>query len=217
MNEISEARTQVWQLIDRAKHDGDPASLRNFRSVLIEAIDFIDKLNRQKFHRGDHVSFTTRNGEAVVGVIDRVNTKSVSLTAISPVGQLGRPWKVGMSLLSPVKTVPEGLTSISEEEAKVIAMRACEEPKLDPEDFSATHLGVRRNSHLIFVSTSAHGYFVVVDGYGRPRIVGEEDCGISEVWVTRLFRVDRYGQSREAAATTADDAATHSVSEGGSN
>lgn len=200
MNEDTEARSQVWQLIDRANKGEDPSSLRNFRGLLIEAIEAIDRLRRQKFRRGDHVSFSTRNGESLVGVIDRINTKSVSLTIVSPEIHRGHSWKVGMSLLTPTPAPAEGLKPLSEDEAKVIAMRACEEPKLDPADFTATHLGVRRGRHLIFVETSAHGYFVVVDGFGRPQIVGEEDCGIAEGWVTRLFGVDRYGQRRETAA-----------------
>jgi hypothetical protein len=205
MIEVSEARSQVWQLIDRANKGGDPSSLRDFRGLLIEAIDAIDKLRRQKFGRGDHVSFATRNGETLVGVIDRINTKSVSLTIVSPAMHRGASWKVGMSLLTPAQPAPDSLKPLSEEEAKVIAMRRCEEPKLDPRDFTATHLAVCRGKHLIFVETSAHGYFVVVDAFGRPQIVGEEDCGISEAWVTRVFGVDRYGQRRETAVTSPSD------------
>jgi hypothetical protein len=197
MDAISEARSQVWQLIDRANKGGDPSSLRDFRGLLIEAVEAIDALRRQKFRRGDHVSFSTRNGETLVGVIDRINTKSVSLTIVSPEVHSGASWKVGMSLLTPDQGPAEGLKPLSEHEAEVIAMRACEEPNLDPADSTSTHLGVQRSRHLIFVETSAHGYFVVVDGFGRPLIVGEEDGGITELWVTRLFGVDRYGQNGE--------------------
>jgi uncharacterized protein YkvS len=85
------------ELNGKSIFDCTTEELHEISDLLKRAWSLQQQKKAAEFHPGDNVSFESRNGETLTGVVNKVNQKTVSVT----VGGFRR-WKVSASLLSRV-------------------------------------------------------------------------------------------------------------------
>ena len=163
--------------------------VQKVRPALSELIRQVDRQYGASFVPGQFVEFNGR-GVLLVAEIEKVNVKTLSVVVRTPASHDGHRWKVSPSLVK-VTPRPANLPAagpFGKEQAVAQATSAF----ADDPDAVATYLTERDGQHLVFVETSAHGYYLVVKKSARPRVVGEEDCGIESPSVRAFFNIDQY-------------------------
>lgn len=163
------------------------------RAAIRAAAQRIDDAARKSFRRGDRVSFSARSHSiTLVGTVQKVNVKSISVQIAAPASHAGQVWRVSPSLLTFVAAAE--VTRIDATRAADIARAACAEDRFGADDCEAKLLVEKDGVYLFFVETPAHGNFITVAHDGVGRFVGEEDCGIPDARVRRFFGVGQYAE-----------------------
>ncbi len=178
---LAELRQALWA--------ASPNVVQQDRPALSDLLRQIDRQHSARLVAGQYVEFRG-HGVLLGAEIERVNIKTVSVVVRTPPSYEGQRWKVSPSLVTPVARPMDlpAVMPLEKEQAVALAKRALgDEPDMD-----ATHLAERDGQHLVFVETSAHGYYLVVKKGARARIVGEEDCGIADARVRAFFDIDIY-------------------------
>jgi len=162
-------------------------------SALQHALKSLSDVASKGIQIGSWVTFSIpQERESLVGRVTKVNRKTIKVQVISPKSRHGQTWRVAPSLLSPA--APIVASRVDSEQATRLACEACAEERFGADQCEARHLVERGGLHLVFVETPAHGYFLTVDQEGIARFVGEEDCGISDSRVRRLFGIGVYAE-----------------------
>jgi len=181
---LAELRQALWA--------ASPNVVQQVRPALSDLLRQIDRQHGARLAAGQYVEFRG-HGVLLGAEIERVNIKTVSVVVRTPPSYEGQRWKVSPSLVTPVARPANlpAVMSLGKEQAVALAKRALGD-ETDMDDMDATHLAERDGQHLVFVETSAHGYYLVVKKGARARIVGEEDCGIADRAVRAFFDIDIY-------------------------
>jgi hypothetical protein len=172
-------------------------SLPALREAIRRAGLQLDASTRLTFVPGMRVTFKPeRLLVALTGKVMKVNVKSVSVRVSEPSTHAGQTWRVSPSLLS--HAAPQEITPMPMEPSRAsdIAREACAEERFGADECEARHLVEKDGTHLIFVETPAHGYFISVSDDGIARFVGEEDCGIPDARVRKFFGVGQYAEEQ---------------------
>jgi hypothetical protein len=67
--------------------------LKSIQNALKAAYTRMQTVAKFSYQRGDRVYFTTKNGDKVMGVVDKINQKTITVNTVTSI------WKVSPSLL----------------------------------------------------------------------------------------------------------------------
>ncbi len=166
-----------------------PDAIQQVRPALSELIRQVNRQYGASLVPGQYVEFNAR-GLLFGAEIEKVNLKTISVVVRTPASHEGHGWNVSPSLVR-VATRPADLPAAAPFGKEQAVAKATSAFADDP-DAVATYLTERDGQHLVFVETSAHGYYLVVKKGARARVVGEEDCGIASASVRSFFNIDQY-------------------------